>query len=201
MNNGGKGRIMVVDDESIIRMDLKEMLLEQGYTVVAEANTGELAIELASIHKPDLIVMDVKMPRMNGIKAAKVINSMYQIPILLLTAYSEANMIEEAKEAEIVGYLVKPISEKDLIPAVEIAMNQSKRLHKMLGNIKELEQKLVLRKRIEKAKGILMEVYQLTEEEAYKEMRSYCMKNRIEMILVAEHIIKERKLDKNAKIS
>lgn len=192
-----KTRIMVVDDESIIRMDLKEMLLEAGYDVVAEANTGELAIELAGIHRPDLIVMDVKMPRMNGIKASRIIQQTWQIPIVLLTAYSQTEFIEEAKNAQIVGYLVKPITENDLIPAIEIALGQSKRLHSLMGNIKKLEQKIEDQKIIEKAKGILMEVYQLNEEEAYKKLRTYSMNHQLEMITVAHDTIKYRSLDEN----
>lgn len=192
-----KSRIMVVDDESIIRMDIKEMLLEAGYDVIAEANSGELAIELAAKHRPDLIVMDVKMPRMNGIKASRIIQQSWQIPVVLLTAYSQTEFIEEAKNAEIVGYLVKPITENDLIPAIEIALNQSKRLHSLMGNIKKLEQKIEDQKIIEKAKGIIMETYLLNEEGAYKKLRSYCMNHQVQMIAVAHDVIKTRSLDEN----
>jgi AmiR/NasT family two-component response regulator len=193
----GKSRIMVVDDESIIRMDIKEMLLDAGYDVVAEANSGELAIELAGIHRPDLIVMDVKMPRMNGIKASRIIQQTWQIPVVLLTAYSQTEFIEEAKNAQIVGYLVKPITENDLIPAIEIALGQSKRLHSLMGNIKKLEQKIEDQKVIEKAKGILMEVEQLNEEAAYNKIRSYSMNHQLEMVVVAHEIIQHRSLDNN----
>jgi AmiR/NasT family two-component response regulator len=190
-----KARILVVDDESILRMDIKEMLTEAGYNVVAEANTGELAIELAALYRPDLIVMDVKMPKMNGIKASRIIQHTFKIPVLLLTAYSETDLIKEARSANVVGYLVKPISEQDLIPAVEVALGQSERIKTLLGNIKELECKMETRKIVEKAKGILMETYNLTEEEAYKKIRSHCMTNRTSMKEVAEYIIKNRRLD------
>ncbi|WP_261300651.1 ANTAR domain-containing response regulator [Paenibacillus andongensis] len=192
-----KSRIMVVDDESIIRMDIKEMLLEAGYDVIAESNSGELAIELAAKLRPDLIVMDVKMPRMNGIKASRIIQQSWQIPVVLLTAYSQTEFIEEAKNAEIVGYLVKPITENDLIPAVEIALNQSKRLHSLMGNIKKLEQQIEDQKIIEKAKGIIMETYHLNEEAAYKKLRSYCMNHQVQMIAVAHDVIKNRCLNEN----
>lgn len=192
---------MVVDDESIVRMDLKEMLEDAGYQVVAEANTGELAIEFAHMHRPDLILMDVKIPRINGLKASKIIQKSLQIPILLLTAYSQSEFIKEAKNANIVGYLVKPIMEKQLIPAVEIALEQAKRVHALLGNIKNLEQKIENRKMIEKAKGILMDAYQISEEEAFHKLRSYCMNHRTVMKDVAEYIIKYRHLDSNTKIS
>jgi AmiR/NasT family two-component response regulator len=190
-----KARIMVVDDESILRMDIKEMLIEAGYDVVAEANTGELAIELAALHRPDLIVMDVKMPKMNGIKASKIIQQSFKIPVLLLTAYSETDLIKEARNANVVGYLVKPISEQDLIPAVEVALGQSERIKALLGNIQELEYKMETRKLVEKAKGILMEIYKISEEDAYKKIRSYCMTNRTSMKEVAEYVIKHRQLD------
>lgn len=174
------------------------MLLEAGYDVVAEANTGELAVELAALHRPDLIVMDVKMPRMNGLKASRIIQKSFNVPILLLTAYTEAELIEEAKEAHIFGYLVKPITEKDLIPAVEMALGQSKRLHGLLDSIKEMEHKLEARKQIEQAKGILMDVHNINEEDAYKALRTYCMNNRKTMSEVAASIIQHRTLDRNS---
>jgi len=141
--------------------------------------------------------MDVKMPRMNGIKASRIIQQSWQIPVVLLTAYSQTEFIEEAKNAEIVGYLVKPITENDLIPAIEIALNQSKRLHSLMGNIKKLEQKIEDQKIIEKAKGIIMETYLLNEEGAYKKLRSYCMNHQVQMIAVAHDVIKTRSLDEN----
>ncbi|ERI04291.1 ANTAR domain-containing response regulator [Aneurinibacillus aneurinilyticus] len=190
-----KGRIMVVDDESILRMDIKEMLQEAGYDVVAEANNGEAAIELAAQHVPDLIVMDVKMPKMNGVKAARIINRSFDIPTILLTAYTEEELIAEAREAFIFGYLVKPITERDLMPAVEVAIGQARRVKSLMGSLKEMEKKMESRKRIERAKGILMDVYQLNEERAYQTMRTYCMNTRKTMDEVANHILHNRKLD------
>ncbi|MED4731093.1 putative transcriptional regulatory protein pdtaR [compost metagenome] len=190
-----KGRIMVVDDESILRMDIKEMLQEAGYDVVAEANNGEAAIELAAQHVPDLIVMDVKMPKMNGVKAARIINRSFDIPTILLTAYTEEELIAEAREAFIFGYLVKPITERDLMPAVEVAIGQARRVKSLMGSLKEMEKKMESRKRIERAKGILMDVYQINEERAYQTMRTYCMNTRKTMDEVAAHILHNRKLD------
>lgn len=190
-----KGRIMVVDDESILRMDIKEMLQEAGYDVVAEANNGEAAIELAAQHVPDLIVMDVKMPKMNGVKAARIINRSFDIPTILLTAYTEEELIAEAREAFIFGYLVKPITERDLMPAVEVAIGQARRVKSLMGSLKEMEKKMESRKRIERAKGILMDVYQLNEERAYQTMRTYCMNTRKTMDEVADHILHNRRLD------
>ncbi|WP_027416109.1 ANTAR domain-containing response regulator [Aneurinibacillus terranovensis] len=189
-----KGRIMVVDDESILRMDVKEMLVEAGYDVVAEANNGDMAIEQAAIHRPDLIVMDVKMPKMNGIKASRIIQKTYGIPVLLLTAYSEQELVQEAREAQNIGYLVKPITERDLIPSVEIALGQAMRINCLLDSIKKLEHQLEIRKKIEKAKGVLMAEYHLGEEEAYRKLRTYCMNNRISMDEAADHVIAHRSL-------
>lgn len=193
--NMGKLRMMVVEDESILRMDIKEMLIEAGYDVVAEANSGDKAIELAALHRPDLIVMDIKMPRMNGIKASRIIYQAYQIPVLLLTAYSERDLVEEAKNAYILGYLVKPVSERDLIPAVEIALAQASRLKTMANDIKKMEQKIEDQKLIQRAKGILMEVYQVSEEQAFKMLRSYSMNNGKSMKAVADLIIIHRRLE------
>jgi two-component system, response regulator PdtaR len=191
----GKFRMMVVEDESILRMDIKEMLIEAGYDVVAEANSGDVAIELAAIHQPDLIVMDVKMPKMNGIKASRIIYQTFQIPVLLLTAYSERDLVEEAKNAHILGYLVKPISERDLIPAVEIALAQASRLRALANDIKKMEEKLEDQKTIQRAKGILMEVYQVSEDQAFKMLRTYSMNHGKSMKQVADYILIHRHLE------
>jgi response regulator NasT len=196
----GKSRIMVVEDESILRMDIKEMLKEAGFDVVAEANSGDTAIELAALLKPDLIVMDVKMPKMNGIKAGRIIYQAYQIPVLLLTAYSERDLVEEAKNAHILGYLVKPISERDLIPAVEIALAQANRLIALTNDIKKMEEKIEDQKTIQRAKGILMEVYQVSEEQAFKMLRSHSMNHGKTMKSVADYIILHRVLESNASV-
>lgn len=191
----GKYRLMVVEDESILRMDIKEMLIEAGYDVVAEANSGDKAIELAALHKPDLIVMDIKMPKMNGIKASRIIHQAFQIPSLLLTAYSERDLVEEAKNAHILGYLVKPVSENALIPAVEIALAQAKRLVALAMDIKKMEEKIQDQKVIQRAKGILMEVYDVSEEQAFKMLRSYSMNNGKTMKAVADSILLHRSLE------
>lgn len=191
----GKYRLMVVEDESILRMDIKEMLVEAGYDVVAEANSGDKAIELAAHHKPDLIVMDIKMPKMNGIKASRIIYQAFQIPSLLLTAYSERDLVEEAKNAHILGYLVKPVSENALIPAVEIALAQAKRLVALAMDIKKMEEKIQDQKVIQRAKGILMEVYEVSEEQAFKMLRSYSMNHGKTMKAVADSILLHRRLE------
>jgi response regulator NasT len=191
----GKYRLMVVEDESILRMDIKEMLIEAGYNIVAEANSGDKAIELAALHKPDLIVMDIKMPKMNGIKASRIIYQAFQIPSLLLTAYSERDLVEEAKNAHILGYLVKPVSENALIPAVEIALAQAKRLEALAMDIKKMEEKIQDQKVIQRAKGILMEVYEVSEEQAFKMLRSHSMNHGKTMKAVADSILLHRRLE------
>jgi AmiR/NasT family two-component response regulator len=187
----GKGRILIVDDESILRMDIHEMLIQAGYDVIGEAGNGEDAVEMALSLVPDLIVMDVKMPKMNGIKASRLIGKTSNIPILLLTAYSQAKWIEEAKEACIVGYLVKPILESDLIPAIGVALAQGRRLTLLKRNVQYLESKLESRKRIERAKGIAMKGLNCNEEEAYSYLRNYSMRQGMSIDEVASLILKD----------
>lgn len=184
-------RILLVEDESIMRMDVKEMLVEGGYDVIGDVADGEKAVELAHTMQPDLIIMDVKMPKMNGIKASKIISKSLFIPILLLTAYSQRDLIEEAKNAYITGYLIKPIRESDLIPAVEIALTQAKRLSSLQDDVRTLERKLQERKTVERAKGLMMETYNLTEEEAYQRMRKDSMSNRLTMEETARRILSD----------
>gem|GEM_PF-373848 len=195
--NGGeefklaKARIMVVDDESIVRMDIKEMLIEEGYSVVAEASDGEAAVEQALRHRPDLIVMDVKMPRMNGLKAGRIIYQKTGIPLLALTAYSHGQLVQEAKTSGIIAYLVKPVTESDLLPSLEIALAQAEQLKRMNAEIADLKQTIVNRKLVERAKGILMEQYQLNERTAYGKMRSFSMARRVTMEELAHTIIQQ----------
>ncbi len=184
-----KARIMVVDDESIVRMDIREILLEQGYEVVAEASDGEAAIAQALAHRPDLIVMDVKMPKMNGLKAGRIIYQKASIPLLALTAYSHGELVDEAKTSGIMAYLVKPVTESDLIPSLEIALAQADRLKRMNAQIEDLKQSLANRKLVERAKGLLMEQHQLNERVAYEKMRSFCMDRRVTLEELARTII------------
>lgn len=182
-------KILLVEDESIMRMDVKEMLLDAGYDVVGDVADGEKAVEAAYRVKPDLIIMDVKMPKMNGIKASKIISQSLSIPILLLTAYSQRDLIEEAKSAYITGYLIKPIRESDLIPAIEIALTQAKRVSNLQEDVRSLEKRLEARKTIERAKGVIMEQHQLSEEEAYQVIRKESMAKRVTMEQTAKHIL------------
>ncbi|MGG0409255.1 ANTAR domain-containing response regulator [Peribacillus simplex] len=182
-------RILVVEDESIVLLDITIMLKDAGFDVVGHARNGEKAIELAHALQPDLVLMDIKMPKMNGLKASDVISNTFQIPVLLLTAFSQREYIDEAKRANIVGYLVKPITEANLIPAVEIALLQAANTKKYQERNAQLDETLTNRKVIEKAKGIIMKRKNVTEEIAYNKLRRLSMDKQLSMETVARLII------------
>jgi response regulator NasT len=182
-------RILVVEDESIVLLDITIMLKDAGFDVVGHARNGEKAIELAHSLQPDLVLMDIKMPKMNGLKASDVISNTFQIPVLLLTAFSQREYIDEAKRANIVGYLVKPITEANLIPAVEIALLQAANTKKYQERNAQLDETLTNRKVIEKAKGIIMKRKNVTEEIAYNKLRRLSMDKQLSMETVARRII------------
>lgn len=182
-------RILVVEDESIVLLDITIMLKDAGYDVVGHARDGEKAVELAHALQPDLVLMDIKMPKMNGLKASEVISNTFQIPVLLLTAFSQREYIDEAKRANIVGFLVKPITEANLIPAVEIALLQAANVKKYQERNAQLDETLTNRKVIEKAKGIIMKRKKVTEETAYKKLRRLSMDKQLSMETVARMII------------
>ena len=182
-------RILVVEDESIVLLDITIMLKDAGFDVVGHARNGEKAIELAHALQPDLVLMDIKMPKMNGLKASDVISNTFQIPVLLLTAFSQRDYIDEAKRANIVGYLVKPITEANLIPAVEIALLQAANTKKYQERNAQLDETLTNRKVIEKAKGIIMKRKNVTEETAYIKLRRLSMDKQLSMETVARRII------------
>ncbi|MGE7186104.1 ANTAR domain-containing response regulator [Peribacillus sp. NPDC006672] len=182
-------RILVVEDESIVLLDITIMLKDAGFDVVGHARDGEKAIELAHALQPDLVLMDIKMPKMNGLKASEVISNTFQIPVLLLTAFSQREYIDEAKRANIVGYLVKPITEADLIPAVEIALLQAANAKKYQERNAQLDETLTNRKVIEKAKGIIMKRKNVSEETAYNKLRKLSMDKQLSMETVARLIV------------
>lgn len=183
--------IIVVEDESIVRMDIIEMLKEAQYEIVAEAGNGEKALELVDKFRPDLVIMDIKMPKLNGLKASKIISKKYDIPILILTAYSHCEYVEEAKQTNIVGYIVKPISEAQLLPAVEIALSQSNSLNQLRIEVDNTKKQMNNRKLVEKAKGLLMEQLNLSEEAAYQKLRRKSMDKQIAIEIEATEIINE----------
>ena len=183
-------KIIVVDDEPITRMDICEILKEANYDVVAQAGDGFDAIEQSRKHKPDFVIMDVKMPILDGLKAAKVITEeKLSRGIVLLTAYSNKEFIEEAKNIGIIGYIVKPIDEKSFIPNLEIIFNKQEEFEKLEKKYLKTSQKLEDRKKIDIAKSILMKTRNLTENEAYEYIRTLSMNKRCDMGKIADIII------------
>ncbi|RRR74520.1 MAG: response regulator, partial [Candidatus Viridilinea halotolerans] len=161
-------RLVIADDESIIRMNLKETLVGLGYLVVGEAGDGVSVINLARELRPDLVLMDIKMPKLDGIQAAKILTEEKLAPVLLLTAYSDRELVERAKEAGVVNYVVKPFREAELLPAIEIAMARYQEFLEMDKQISDLKETLDTRKLVERAKGILMDTQGLKEAEAFR---------------------------------
>lgn len=182
-------RVVIGDDESIIRLDLCEMLEDAGHTVVGEAADGVEALELARKEKPDIVLLDIKMPRLDGIHAAKMICHEHIAPVLLLTAYSQQDIVDKAKDSGVLGYLVKPVSPIHLFPAMEIAISQFKRQEEAARQLWEMNERIETRKAVEKAKGYLMEIYHISEQEAYRRLQQYSMKKRRSLKLVAEAVI------------
>ncbi|HIV75712.1 MAG TPA: response regulator [Candidatus Pseudogracilibacillus intestinigallinarum] len=190
-------KILLVEDESIIRMDLKVILETEGYEVIEEANNGEKAVELALTLKPDIILMDIKMPKIDGLKASRIIGKQLDVPIVIITAYSQKEFIEKAQQDNIVGYIVKPISKENLIPAIEIALHQAEKKKALQDDIILAKEEVKHRKLIEKAKGIVMDRKQYSEQEAFTFMRENSMKHRMSMYELSEKIIKQNEKTKN----
>ncbi len=182
-------RIVIADDESIIRMDLKEMLTSLGYLVVGEASNGRVAVQLARELRPDLVIMDIKMPDMDGIEAARILTEERIAPVLFLTAFGQRDLIEKAKEAGVVGYLVKPFRESDLTPAIEVAIERFREFRQLEEQVKDLQEALETRKLVDRAKGILMDRDGLTEAEAFRKIQKMSMNTRRPMREIAEAII------------
>ncbi len=184
-----KWRIIIADDESLIRLDLREMLTHLGYDVIAEAGDGRTAVELARKLRPDLMIMDIKMPEVDGIAAAEELTRERIAPIVLLTAYSDQALVERARDSGVVGYVVKPFREAELMPVIELSrarFNEFRTLEQEVGNLKDA---LETRKVIERAKGVLMETHGLRESEAFHRIRKTSMDARKSMKEVAEAIL------------
>jgi response regulator NasT len=180
-------RILVAEDEALIRLDLVEMLTEAGYEVVAQATNGVEAIALAKEFKPDLAILDVKMPELDGISAAQEIIEF--APVLMLTAFSQKELVERARDAGVMAYVVKPFSINDLTPAIEIAMSRHLQMRSLKEEVSDLHERLETRKVIDRAKGILMAAMNLTEPEAFGWIQRAAMDRRISMKAVAEAVI------------
>ncbi len=185
-------RVIIADDESIVRTDLKEMLTSLGYLVVGEVGDGQSAVNLARELVPDVVLMDIKMPDMDGIEAAKILTAEQIAPVILLTAYGQKELVDRAKEAGVAGYLVKPFKEADLAPAIEVALSRFGEFRLMRQEVSDLKNALETRKLVERAKGILMDAQGLSENEAFRRIQKMSMNTRKPMKDVAEAIILAR---------
>jgi response regulator NasT len=182
-------RVIIADDESLIRMDLREMLTNLGYLVVGEVADGRSAVNQARELKPNLVIMDIKMPDMDGIEAAKILTEERVAPVVLLSAYSQRELVDRAREAGVVAYLVKPYREEDLTPAIEVALARFREFEELQKQVVDLQQALETRKLVDRAKGILMDKQGLSEAEAFRKIQKMSMDNRKAMKDVAEAII------------
>lgn len=191
-------RVVIADDESIIRLDLGEMLTNLGYEVVGEGSDGAVAVELAHRLRPDLVIMDIMMPGMDGIAAAQELTRAKVAPVLLLTAYSEQHLVERAREAGVVAYLVKPFREAELLPSIEIALARFAEFQAVEQEVHSLKDALETRKLIEQAKGILMETQGLKESEAFHRIRKASMDTRKSMREIAEAILLTHQLERSS---
>ena len=187
VNSTAPVRILVAEDEAIIRLDLVEMLTEAGYVVVAQATNGVEAISLAQEHKPDLAILDVKMPELDGISAAEKIIEIE--PVLMLTAFSQKDLVERARDAGAMAYVVKPFSISDLVPAIEIAVSRHRQLVALQKEVGDLHERLETRKVIDRAKGILMATLKLSEPDAFSWIQRTAMDRRMSMKDVALAVI------------
>lgn len=190
-------RVLIVDDESLIRMDLRDIIESCGHEVVAEATNGVEALELCKKHKPDIILMDVKMPELDGIEAARQIGFHHEAPVVLLTSYSQQDLIDKARDSGVYGYLIKPVREEQLVPTLEMALGRYKSDAQLREKMAELEQSLEDRKIIQKGTGILMELYSISEAEAYNRIRTLSMNKQISIIETCNLIIKQSNKSNN----
>jgi response regulator NasT len=184
-------RVLIAEDEALIRLDLAEMLGEEGYDVVGEAGDGETAVRLAEELKPDLCILDIKMPIMDGLAAAEKIAGARIAPVIILTAFSQRDLVERARAAGAMAYLVKPFQQSDLVPAIEIALSRFAEMAVLEAEVAGLTDRLETRKAVERAKGALMTQYGMTEPQSFKWIQRTAMDHRLTMREVAERIIVE----------
>lgn len=192
-----KYRIVIADDEALICMDLREMLEEAGHEVVGVGSDGVEALNLVKEKKPDLVILDVKMPRLDGLQAAKMIAHDNLAPVVLLTAFGDEDMIEKAKKSMVFGYVMKPVEERTLFPAIQIAVSQYRQKRDMVDRVKDMERELAARKIVDRAKGLLMDYYHITEQDAYRRMQQTSMKRGLPIAEVAQRVVKEIMARKN----
>ncbi|MFI6882399.1 ANTAR domain-containing response regulator [Streptosporangium canum] len=182
-------RVVIAEDEALIRLDLKEMLEEDGYAVVGEAGDGEAAVKLALEQRPDLVILDVKMPILDGISAAEQIVSQRIAPCLILTAFSQRDLVERARDAGAMAYLVKPFTKSDLVPAIEMAVSRHEEIAALEREVGTLSERLETRKLVERAKGRLMEQHGWSEPQAFRWIQKASMDRRLSMRQVAQIVV------------
>jgi response regulator NasT len=182
-------RVVIAEDEAIIRLDLKETLEEEGYEVVGETGRGDKAVDLVRVHQPDLAILDIKMPGMDGLEAARIITKERLCGVLILTAFSQRDVIEEARDAGALAYLVKPFQKHDLVPAIEVAIARFNELRALNGEVEALGEQLETRKVIDRAKGILMDSHKMSESDAFGFIQRSAMNHRLTMKEVAERVV------------
>ncbi len=180
---------MIAEDETLIRMDLAEMLGEEGYDVVGQAGDGAKAIELATELRPDLVILDVKMPVLDGIAAAEAIAGQRIAPVVILTAFSQRDLVERARDAGAMAYLVKPFTKSDLVPAIDMAVSRFAELSQLESEVSDLQERLETRKAVDRAKGILQERLSLSEPDAFRWIQKTAMDLRLSMRQVADGVI------------
>ena len=182
-------RIVIAEDEAIIRLDLRETLEEEGYIVVADTGRGDDAIELVRQHKPDVAIFDIKMPGLDGLDAARVVSAEKICPVVMLTAFSQREVIEQARDAGALAYLVKPFQKTDLVPAIELAIGRFRELMALSGERDALGEQLELRKLLDRAKGLLIDKFSMTEQSAFDFIQKNAMSTRAKMVDVANQIL------------
>ncbi|MCT6923304.1 response regulator [Metasolibacillus sp.] len=188
-------KVMIVEDESLIAIDLQFILEDNGYEVVAHAKNGETAIELAHLYRPQLILMDIKMPKLDGLKASKIIEQQFGIPILFISAYSEKELLSYMKQDNVLGYVMKPFSEKNVLPALEVAFHQIEKFDRLNGKLLQAQHQMEKRKVIERAKGLLMQLENISEDQAYKRIRNESMRTQQEMVQIAQQILNTQQVN------
>lgn len=182
-------RVVIAEDEAIIRLDLREMLEEEGYVVVAETGRGDEAVALVQEHNPDLCVFDIKMPGMDGLAAAREVSSERKAAVVILTAFSQRHLIEEARDAGVLSYLVKPFQREELVSAIEVALGRFEEIRQLDATVRELEGQLEVRKAVDRAKGVLMDEGNLSESDAFNFIQKSAMSERTTMLDVANRVV------------
>ncbi|HZN13545.1 MAG TPA: response regulator [Acidimicrobiales bacterium] len=182
-------RVVIAEDEAIIRLDLKEILEEEGYEVVGETGRGDEAVTLVREHKPDLAILDIRMPGMDGLSAAREITAERAAAVLILTAYSQRNLIEEARDAGALAYLVKPFQRSELMPAIEVALGRHQEMRALENEVSSLEEQLATRRLVDRAKGILMDEHGMKEADAFSFIQKTAMQERVTMKVISQRVI------------